>query len=85
MIELTEHQQKVLAAFDKKNEDISISLLFMRVYGHYEWRKKGMTVRKMQQKLAPTFKVLNNKLENMEIVTGHLKNTYRLDVHTDEE
>lgn len=80
MHELTEHQQKVLAAFDKREEDIAISIIFMRVYGHGEWQKVGQTVRAMQQKLAPTFRVLNNKLENMEIVPGYYKNTYRLNV-----
>lgn len=85
MIKLTEHQERVLAAFDKKNEDITISLIFMRVYGHHEWKKKGMTTRTMQQKLAPTFKVLNTKLKGLEIVPGYLKNTYRLNVLNDGE
>lgn len=78
MTKLSNHQETVLAAFDKKNADISISLLFMRVYGHDEWQRKGNTNRTMQQKLAPTFKEINNKIKHGRIEVGFTKGTYRL-------
>jgi hypothetical protein len=34
MKKLSQHQETVLAAFDKKNADITISALYMKVYGH---------------------------------------------------
>lgn len=80
MEELTDMQTTVLAAFDKREEDISISILYMRVYGLHEWRKTGTTTRAMQQRLGPHFKKLNAKIQGMEIVPGYFKNTYRLNI-----
>lgn len=76
--ELSEHQKNVLAAFEDKDKDISISRIYMLAYGHDEWQKKGTTIRVMQQKLAPTFKEINKKLVGMKIEPGDVKRTYRL-------
>lgn len=75
---LSAHQKKVLAAFENKDQDISISRIYMLVYGHDEWQKKGTTVRIMQQKLAPTFSEINKKLIKARIEPGDIKRTYKL-------
>ena len=78
--ELSDHQKRVLAAFEEKDKDIPISRIYLLVYGHEEWQKKGTTVRVMQQKLAPTFKEINNKLLSAKIGPGEVKRTYRLNI-----
>lgn len=70
---LTEHQKKVLATFDKKNTDIDIAVLYTRIYGD----PGHISAREMQQKLAPTFKVINEKLAKGSIEPGDTKRTYR--------
>lgn len=72
MKKLSEHQQKVLAAFDKKNTDIDIAVVYTRVYGD----PGHATVRDMQQKLAPTFSAINEKITGV-IEPGIVKRTYR--------
>lgn len=79
---LSDHQQRVLDAFVKKDTDIPIGNIYMKVYGHAEWSKAG-TVRRMQQKLGPTFKEINKKLFKEKgtyllIEPGNTKRTYRL-------
>lgn len=76
MKNLSKHQEKVVSAFDKKDEDITISLIYMRVYGHAEWQRAG-TKRNMQQKLAPAFRDINEKITPARIIPGFLKGTYR--------
>jgi hypothetical protein len=78
--ELSAHQQKVLAAFTRKDTDIDIVVLYMRVY---DFPKHYPSVREMQQKLAPTFKQINDKLyadkgAYLLIEPGNIKRTYRL-------
>ena len=80
---LSEHQTKVLAAFEEKDKDIPISRIYLLVYGHDDWQRNGNTVRKMQQRLAPTFKHINDKLYKEKgtyhvIELGNVKRTYRL-------
>ena len=74
MIDLSKHQQKTLDAFDPTETDIDIAVLYTRVYGD----PGSMSVRKMQQKLAPTFKAINDKLKRRRIEPGEIKRTYRL-------
>lgn len=71
---LTDHQQKVFDAFDVQDMDISIKLLYIRVYG----KEDGLSSRGMQQKLAPTFAAINDKLEGKAIKPGLHKRTYRI-------
>lgn len=74
----TEHQQKVLDSLKPRNKDIPISKIFLAVYGIAAWREKGITIRDMQQKLAPTFAEINSKLKEPHIIKpGFFKQTYR--------
>lgn len=70
----TEHQDKVLNAFDKRDTDIDIVTIYTRVYGD----PGHITAREMQQKLAPSFSVINGKLPKGRIEPGEVKRTYRL-------
>jgi hypothetical protein len=74
---LSQHQEKVLIAFRHKNSDVPISAIFLLVYGEKEW-KATRTVRKMQQKLAPTIAAINDKIAPQRIKPGGHKQTYRL-------
>lgn len=74
MTTLSTHQEKTLKAFDPKETDIDIAVLYTRVYGD----PGSMSVREMQQKLAPTFAAINEKLTGKRIEPGELKRTYRL-------
>jgi hypothetical protein len=73
---LTDHQQKVRDAFDKKDTDIDIAVLYTRVYGD----PGHLSARDMQMKLAPTFAAINDKLLRGRIVPGDVKRTYRFSV-----
>ncbi len=73
MTTLSEHQSKVLKAFDAPNKDIDIAVLYMRVYGD----PGDKTSRGMQQRLAPIFSAINTKLGTATIEPGEVKRTYR--------
>lgn len=73
MTKLSEHQQKAVDAFKPKGKDIDIVVLYTRVYGD----PGQLTAREMQQKLAPTFSAINEKLTDSLIEPGALKRTYR--------
>lgn len=73
MKELSQHQNRVLKAFDAKNKDIDIAVLYTRVYGD----PGHMSAREMQQKMAPTFSAINDKLKRGRIEPGDTKRTYR--------
>lgn len=71
----SEHQVRVFDAFHIKDTDINIAVLYYRVYGD----PGRLTIRDMQQKLAPTFDAMNKKWFNgWKIVPGETKQTYRL-------
>lgn len=72
--QLTEHQQKVLKAFTKKNHDIDLMVIYHRVYGD----PGVLTARECQQKLAPSFSAVNAKIAPSVIEPGEIKRTYRL-------
>lgn len=78
MTHLSSHQDKTFSAFDPIETDIDIAVLYTRVYGD----PGSMSVRSMQQKLAPTFQAINNKMDEYKgkwrIEPGELKRTYRL-------
>lgn len=80
----TVHQQRVLDAFSKKDTDVAIGKIYAHVYDlPLKHVCAGHTVREMQQKLAPTFKVINDKLYKANgtyllIEPGNTKQTYRL-------
>lgn len=76
MTKLSVHQKKVLDAFHRKNTDIDIVILFMRVYD-YPATKQWPSVRSMQQKLAPSFAEINKKLKRGRVEPGQIKRTYR--------
>lgn len=69
----TEHQRMVVEAFDMKNRDIDIVVLYTRVYGD----PGQLTARECQQKLAPTFAEINKRSLVIHIEPGDLKRTYR--------
>lgn len=71
---LSAHQSNVLSAFDRKDKDYDIAVLYTRVYGD----PGHMTAREMQQKLAPTFSEINRKLVKGIIEPGETKRTYRI-------
>lgn len=71
---LTAHQASVLNAFGENDKDYDIAVLYTRVYGD----PGHMTAREMQQKLAPTFSAINEKLNKGRIEPGDTKRTYRL-------
>lgn len=73
MKKLSDFQNRVLKAFDAKNKDIDIAVLYVRVYGD----PGHMSARAMQQKLAPTFSAINDKLKKGCIEPGEMKRTYR--------
>lgn len=73
MRKLSAHQQKIVDALRPQNKDVSIVAIYAHVYGC----QPGLDVRKMQQKLAPTFAAINKKLHRGQIVPGELKQTYR--------
>lgn len=79
MKELSQHQQDTLDAVSPADTDIDIAVIYTRVYGD----PGVLSAREMQQKLAPTFKAVNDKLaENKEtkkcrIEPGDTKRTYR--------
>jgi len=81
MKELSQHQQKVLDAFDKNDTDIDIATLYTRVYGD----PGHLSAREMQQKLGPTFKAINEKMDRPRLVPGEIKRTYRYDSAPHEE
>ena len=70
---LTEHQLRVIEAFDRKNRDIDIVVLYTRIYGD----PGRLTARECQQKLAPTFAEINSRSLTVHIEPGDLKRTYR--------
>lgn len=70
---LSAHQELTLQAFDKKNTDIDIAVLYTRVYGD----PGHLSAREMQQKLAPTFSAINEKLAKGKLEPGDTKRTYR--------
>jgi len=72
---LTEHQEEVLNAVLPLDTDKPIRDIYMTVYGD---PSDNMSVRNMQQKLAPTFKAINEKISNVKIIPGKLKQTYRV-------
>lgn len=80
MIKFTPHQQKVYDAFDSKDTDIDIAVLYTRVYGD----PGHLKAREMQQKLAPSFARINDLLWDIRkktyyrIEPGIAKRTYRL-------
>jgi hypothetical protein len=71
---LSDHQAKVLAAFEDQDRDFDIAVLYTRVYGD----PGALTAREMQQKLAPIFSEINRKLCSGNIEPGEKKRTYRL-------
>lgn len=77
---LSIHQQKAIGAFIPSNTDIDIAVLYTRVYGD----PGVLSAREMQQKLAPTFAAVNEKLAKVESVIepGEKKRTYRLNTNT---
>lgn len=76
-MKLSPHQNKVLSAFDKKNTDIDIVVLYTRIYGD----PGHLTARECQQKLAPLFSALNQKIGKGIIEPGELKRTYRYTIN----
>lgn len=75
---LTELQEAVLLSLIKPDIDVPINDVFDAAYGDrklYKIRKPS--VRQMQQKLAPTIKWINSKLEHGRVEPGELKQTYR--------
>lgn len=70
---LSDHQVNVLAAFEMNDKDYDIAVLYTRVYGD----PGDMTARQMQQKLAPTFSAINDKMKKGRIEPGEKKRTYR--------
>lgn len=56
--------------------DVPISRLWVSVYGQNP--PSHFTNRNMQQKLAPLFRRVNEKLSASKIVPGELKQTYRI-------
>lgn len=73
MTSVSVHQQKVLDAFHALDTDIDIVVLYTRVYGD----PGQLSVREMQQRLAPTFRLINTRLPNCRIELGDVKRTYR--------
>jgi len=72
---LTDLQYRVYEAFDKCDTDISIEILYQRVYGE---DVHNLSTREKQMKLGPTFSVINRKLKGARIEPGKVKKTYRL-------
>jgi hypothetical protein len=76
---LSPNEQKVWAAFDKRETDIDIAVLYMRVYGD---PSSAMTSRDMQMRLGPVFRSINKKLAkaraSITIQPGVIKRTYRI-------
>lgn len=73
-MKLSEYEDKVLKAFDKRNTDIDIVVIYTRVYGD----PGHLTSRECQQKLAPMFARINEKLAGKGYVEpGEKKRTYR--------
>lgn len=73
----TEQQQTIYDAFSIKDKDYDIVTLYTRVFGD----PGELSVRAMQQRLAPRFRRFNSFLEkigNERIILGDLKRTYRL-------
>ena len=70
---LTQHQQNVVDAFDHKDTDIDIVVIFTRVYGD----AGQFSARDCQQKLAPTFAEINSRSDDFVIEPGNIKRTYR--------
>ncbi len=75
MKKLSEHQNATLKAICPVNTDIDVAVIFTRVYGD----PGSMSARAMQQKLAPTFSAINDKLavDGCFIEPGETKRTYR--------
>lgn len=69
----TEHQQKVLDAFDVRDTDIDIVTIYTRVYGD----AGELMARDCLQKLAPTFFAINQRSDKLHIEPGEKKRTYR--------
>lgn len=72
---LSELQLKVFNALLPSGRDHDIAVVYCRVYGI---PTGTITLRDMQQKLAPAIVEVNLKLENGLIELGDLKRTYRL-------
>lgn len=73
-MKLSEHQERVRSAMFPQNKDVPIDDIFRAVYGVAAARK--VTIREMQQKLAPTFAAINKKLHKAKIEPGLIKQTY---------
>lgn len=72
---LSPHQKKVFDAFIDTDCDVLIITLYRRVYGKV---KPLSSVRSLQQRMAPTFSAINDKIRPARIEPGYLKKTYRL-------
>lgn len=76
--ELSPLQDRLYAVFEAhKDEDISISDLYEVAYG----TDATLSVRDKQQRLAPIFARINEKLTGQRIEPGQLKRTYRLNTN----
>lgn len=75
MKKLSDHQRKTLDALHPINTDIDVAVVYTRVYGD----PGSQSARTMQQKLAPTFSAINEKLvsRKVKIEPGETKRTYR--------
>lgn len=67
-------QSTIVKAFEISDTDYDVAVIYMSAYGY----PGSLTAREMQQKLAPNFKKINDKLIKCRIEPGAAKRTYRL-------
>lgn len=77
-MKLSTMQQRVYDAFARRGYDIDIGIVTLFALAYPGQTLAGWKPRDMQQRLAPLFWRINEKLSAGRIEPGKLKQTYRL-------